>query len=478
MGLKHFRCTEERPTPRKAPTRAKWIRSGDPEAPVRWVIDYRHDNTQTEVPKIPLPRIDDLFDKMEGARVLTTIDLAFDYHQLRMGPSSRHLTAFQTLQDEYEWLVAPMGLAGMPGTWTRLMASSFGGAKFGSFVVVYLNDIGIFSATAELHLQHLEAVLTELRSNRLYARLEKCVFLQTEVAFLGHVISSHGLHVDPRKVEAVTAWPVPTNRRELQRFLGLVGYYRRFIADFATLLAPLSDLLKDQVTWRWEQSQEHSFYVVKAALTQAPVLQLPNFALPFIVTTDASGVGVGGVLSQMKNGHDLPVAFFSKKLIPTERRWSAVEQEMLAIKLCFEVWRVYLINAPFRLFMDNIACRYILAPSRKKLSTKLLRWLGYLSEFRFEVLHRAGAANVVADALSRTAERHDTSMVTRDLAVMCGDYTFAAATRQHSRNTNVSPTPRSNTSSILFALLHTQAIRLSKPTRNVCPKVRPWRDLN
>ncbi|GMF31283.1 unnamed protein product [Phytophthora fragariaefolia] len=148
-------------------------------------------------------------------------------------------------------------MPGVPDTWTRLMASSFGGAKFGSFVVVYLDDICIFSATIELHLQHLEAVLIELRANRL----------------------------------------------ELQGFLGLVGYYQRFIADVATLLAPLSDLSKDQVTWRWGQSQEDSFYAVKAALTQAPVLQLPNFPLPFIVTTDASGVGVRSMLSQLKNGH-------------------------------------------------------------------------------------------------------------------------------------------------------------------------------
>ncbi|GMF40454.1 unnamed protein product [Phytophthora fragariaefolia] len=209
--------------------------------------------------------------------------------------SSRPYTAFRTHKETYQWCVAPMGVAGMPGTWSRLMHKLFD--KF-EFVVVYLDDICICSKSMEEHVEHLRAVCLVLRREKLFAHLAKCSFGRSQVAFLGHVVSQAGVSVDPRKTEAIAKYPTPTNRKELVSFLGLAGYYRRFICDFAKIARPLRDLTKGDAPWNWIKSVEEGYLRLKRALQQAPTLKLPDFERPFIVTTDASGQCIGRVLSK------------------------------------------------------------------------------------------------------------------------------------------------------------------------------------
>uniref|UniRef100_A0AAV1URV2 Reverse transcriptase domain-containing protein n=1 Tax=Peronospora matthiolae TaxID=2874970 RepID=A0AAV1URV2_9STRA len=313
----------------QAPTRGEWLRSGNCSQPIRWVIDYRYVNSQTKIPKIPLPLIEELFDQMTGCTVYTVIDLAQGYHQMLVNEPSRQYTAFRTHKETYQWCVAPMGLAGMPGVWYRLMRVLFD--KF-DFVVAYLDDICVFSKSNADHIRHLREVFKVLRQEKLYAHRGKCSFGKDSVAFLGYTISKNGLSLDQRKTTAIEQMKAPSTRKELMSFLGLAGYYRRFICAFAQIALPLTKLVKKEVRWEWSHDQDKAFRDLKVALQQAPVLQLPNFAIKFTVTTDASGCCMGGVLSQIADGKDHPIAFYSKKFGVHEQAWPAHEQELLAIK--------------------------------------------------------------------------------------------------------------------------------------------------
>lgn len=382
-------------------SRSQWLKGLHPAAVIRWVLDYRHVNSQTEVPAIPLPNAEDLFNRMAGCRIFTKMDLASGYHQMLVVPASRKYTAFRTHRETYQWCVAPMGLAGMPGTWSRLMRALFD--RF-DFVVVYMDDICIFSATIEEHVGHLRAVLEVLRAEKLYARPSKCVFGAAEVSFLGHRVSAAGLHVDSSKVRAIEDWPEPAKPKELVRFLGLCGYYRKFIARFAELVLPLSELVKPDCRWHWGAAQSDAFKRIKVALQQAPVLQLPDWDRSFVVATDASGFCCGAVLAQKDaNGDERPVAFLSKKFGVHEVGWPAHEKELFAIKLALEKWRHYLYGRHFDVYTDNSACQWFL--QTPVLSAKMTRWLDFFSRFTFTLHHRRGVDNVVADALSRPPQR-------------------------------------------------------------------------
>lgn len=377
-------------------SRTEWIRSGNANLPIRWVIDYRYVNSQTIIPKIPLPRIDELFDRMMGCSIFSVLDLAQGYHQMRVTPSSRPYTAFRTHQETYQWCVAPMGLAGMPGVWSRLMRVLF--SKY-PFIVVYLDDICVFSKTLQDHLGHLRVLFGVLRQEKLYCHASKCHLGQPKVHFLGHTVSVSGLEVDTKKTEAIAQWPAPHTQKELQSFLGLAGYYRRFIRDYAKIAMPLSLLVKKNFVWNWGSEQEQSFQDLKSALQNAPVLKLPDFDKTFIVTTDASKSCVGGVLSQVHSGHDHPLAFFSKKLGTHEVNWPTHEKELFAIKLALDKWRHYLHGRPFDIYTDNSACQWLL--HHPKVSPKLARFLAFFAQFTFRLHHVKGKLNVVADALSR-----------------------------------------------------------------------------
>ena len=397
------------------------------DSKVRWVLDYRHSNAQQEIPKIPLPNIEGLFDRMQGSQYFSKLDLATGYHQMLVEPESRKYTAFQTHSETYEWLVAPMGMASMPGVWSRLMNKLFGKL---SFCVVYMDDICICSKTIEEHADQLRQVFLILRREKMYCRREKCSFAMNEVEYLGHVITRDGVTVDPRKISAIEKWPTPTNQKQLQSWLGLCGYYRKFVFGFAEIAYPLGELTKDKIKWYWGPDQERAFQLLKIALQQAPVLTLPDFTRPFIVTTDCSGKCAGAVLAQLDaNNDDHPIAFMSKKLNETEQRWPAHEQELYAIKLALGKWRQYLWGQSFSVYTDNSACKWFL--QTPQLNAKMARWLDYFSQFEFELFHRPGVENVVADCLSRPP---DEVPPPRDVATVSVDATHVDTSQSPSNS--------------------------------------------
>ncbi|KAF1326506.1 Retroelement pol polyprotein, partial [Globisporangium splendens] len=397
-----FGVPKKDPATGTAVERAEWLRSGNTKVPICWVIDYRYVNSQAKIPKIPLPHIEELFDQMLGATVFTVIDLAQGYHQMRVNPDSRHYTAFRSQKETYQWCVAPMGLAGMPGVWSRLMRVLFGKFKF---VVVYLDDICIFSRSMKDHAQHLAMVCEVLRHEKLYARLSKCEFGKSSVQFLGHTVTAEGIQVDAKKTTAIEKYPTPTTQKTLLSFLGLAGYYRRFICDFARIALSLHRLIKKDAKWTWSSEHDHAFRALKLALQQAPTLRLPDFDCRFTVTTDASGYCMGGVLSQKIDGFDAPIAFYSKKFGHYEEKWPAHEKELLAIKIALSKWRHYLHGRQFDVFTDNSACRWML--HQPKVTPKLARMLTFFSQFDFVLHHVKGSTNVVADALSRPGLEED-----------------------------------------------------------------------
>ncbi|CAI5728185.1 unnamed protein product [Peronospora farinosa] len=233
-----FRIPKKDPATGKFPKRAEWLRSGNSKIPIRWVIDYRYVNSMSVVAKIPLPLIEELFDRMVGCTYFTLLDLAQGYHQMVVLPSSRPYTTSRTHKETYQWCVAPMDLSGMPGVWSRLMRTLFD--KLGQFVVVYLDDTCSFSRTMEAHLIHVRAVCDVLRKEKLYARLSKCAFGRQEIAFLGHMVSKDGLRVDPRKTNTIATFRAPTCRKKLLIFLGLAGYLPAIYLQFCTDIASSS----------------------------------------------------------------------------------------------------------------------------------------------------------------------------------------------------------------------------------------------
>ncbi|KAE8661278.1 hypothetical protein F3Y22_tig00116012pilonHSYRG00001 [Hibiscus syriacus] len=266
------------------------------------------------------------------------------------------------------------------------------------FMVVYLDDIVVYSNSIREHVDHLRIVFKILRENELYVKKEKCTFATEEVHFLGHVIGHGKLLMDRNKIKAITEWEPPTKVSEMRSFLGLVNYYRRFIQGYSARASPLTDLLKKGKAWEWSEQCQKAFENLKAAVSQEPVLALPDFTMPFEVHTDASDFAIGGVL--MQEGH--PIAFESRKLNDTERRYTVQEKEMTAIIHCLRVWRHYLLGAHFTIKTDNVATSYF--QTQKKLSPKQARWQDFLAEFDYTLEYKPGKANVVADALSRKAE--------------------------------------------------------------------------
>lgn len=370
---------------------------------IRMCIDYRALNKITIKNKYPLPRTDELFDRLQGATWFSKIDLRSGYHQVRIHPDDVHKTAFSTRYGLFEFLVLPFGLTNAPATFMHLMQDVFR-PMLDESVIVFLDDILIYSKTKEQHMKHVKQVLELLRKHKLYAKGSKCDFLKRSVSFLGHVISEKGLEMEKEKVKAIQEWPVPKCVKDVRAFNGLAGYYRKFVKDFSTICAPLSELTKkeSQLKFTWTQEADHAFKKLKTAMTTAPLLALPDPSLPFIVTCDASGLGIGAVLSQDQGNGTRPIAFMSKKLQPAETRYRVHEQELLAIVCALKEWRHYLHGAKFTVETDHKSLKYI--QTQPTLTSRQARWIELLSEFDYEVKYKEGKDNVVADALSRRSD--------------------------------------------------------------------------
>ncbi|GJX88021.1 RNA-directed DNA polymerase [Tanacetum coccineum] len=364
-----------------------------PNGTFRMCIDSRAVNKITIKYRFPIPRFDDLLDQLHGAQIFSKIDLRSGYHQIRMRPGDEWKTAFKTRDGLYEWMVMPFGLSNAPSTFMRLMNHIFK-AFIGRFMVVYFDDILVFSNSLDDHLRHLRDVFSILRTQKLYANANKCHFLRQEVNFLGYLVSGTGIRMDTSKIDAITTWPTPTSLHDVRSFHGLASFYRRFIRDFSTIVAPMTDCLKSS-KFVWSPASQAAFDKLKTAVTEAPVLALPNFNHVFQVECDASGRGIGGVLSQLNR----PIAFFSEKFNETRRRYTTYDKEFYAIVRSLDYWRHYLLPNEFILYSDHQALKFI--QGQAKLNPRHAKWVETLQDFTFVIRHKAGTANTVADALSR-----------------------------------------------------------------------------
>ncbi|XP_068607149.1 uncharacterized protein [Brachionichthys hirsutus] len=380
---------------------------------LRLCVDYRLLNSKTRKDAFPLPRIEESLDALSGARWFSTLDLASGYNQVPVSEQDKPKTAFCTPFGLFEFNRMPFGLCNAPSTFQRLMQRMFG-AQQGQSLLLYLDDIIIFSSSVEQHLQRLELVLCRLQKEGLKAKLEKCSFFQQEVGYLGHVISSKGVSTDPAKIEAVAEWKRPQHVAELRSFLGFASYYRRFVEGFAKLAAPLHQLVAKLSGTRskkgsgqawgdaWTPQCEESFEALKSRLVSAPVLTYADFSRPFILEVDASHAGLGAVLSQETDSGVRPVAYASRGLRPTERNmdnYSSMKLEFLALKWAMaEKFREYLLGHKCIVYTDNNPLSYLRSA---KLGATEHRWAAQLASFDFDIKYRSGRSNKNADALSR-----------------------------------------------------------------------------
>ncbi|KAG9454329.1 hypothetical protein H6P81_007233 [Aristolochia fimbriata] len=301
-------------------------------------VDCRAVNKITVKYRHPIPRLDDMLDELHSACVFTKIDLKSGYHQIRMKEGDEWKTAFKTKYGLYEWLVMPFGLSNAPSTFMRLMNHVL--REFlGKFVVVYFDDILIYSKFLDDHILHIRVVLEALRKERLYANLKKCFFCNDKVVFLGFVVSSKGVEVDLEKVKAIQEWPTPMSASEIRSFHGLASFYRRFVKKFSTISAPLNEVVKRTIAFKWGKEHEDAFNNLKQKLCTAPVLSLPDFSKTFEIECDASGIGIGAILMQGNR----PIAYFSEKLSGPILNYSTYDKEFYALVRALEVWEHYLL---------------------------------------------------------------------------------------------------------------------------------------
>ncbi|GJS61378.1 hypothetical protein Tco_0656162 [Tanacetum coccineum] len=331
---------------------------------LRMCIDYRELNKLTVKNRYPLPRIDDLFDQLQGSSVYSKIDLRSGYHQLRVREEDISKTAFRTRYGHYEFQVMPFGLTNAP-------------------------------ANKQEHEEHLKIILELLKKEELYAKFSKCEFWIPKVQFLGHVIDNKGIHVDPAKIESVKDWASPKTPTEIRQFLGLAGYYRRFIEGFSKIAKPMTKLTQKKVKFEWGDKQEAAFQLLKQKLCSAPILALPEGSEDFIVYCDASIKGLGAVLMQREK----VISYASRQLKIHEKNYTTHDLELGAVVFALKIWRHYLYGTKCTVFTDHKSLQHIL--NQKELNMRQRRWLELLSDYDCDIRYHPGKANVVADALSR-----------------------------------------------------------------------------
>lgn len=364
----------------------------------RLVIDYRKLNEKTVDDRYPIPNITDILDKLGRCQYFTTLDLASGFHQIEVNQKDIQKTAFNVEGGHYEFVRMPFGLKNAPATFQRVMDNVL--RKYiGVTCLVYMDDIIIFSTSLQEHLENLSKILETLREYNLKIQIDKCEFLQKEVAFLGHIVTPEGVKPNPAKIKVIREWPLPKNEKELRGFLGVLGYYRKFIKDFAKIAKPLTQQLRKDETINHTKEFISAFEKCKYILSSSQVLQYPDFNQKFILTTDASNYALGAVLSQGNIGRDKPIAYASRTLTKTEEKYSTIEKELLAIDWACKYFRPYLYGRKFTLFTDHKPLTYAL--NLKTPNDRLIRWKLRLEEFDYDIQYRPGKQNVVADGLSR-----------------------------------------------------------------------------
>uniref|UniRef100_A0A2N9I332 RNA-directed DNA polymerase n=1 Tax=Fagus sylvatica TaxID=28930 RepID=A0A2N9I332_FAGSY len=386
----------------------------------RMCVDCRAINNITVKYRHPIPRLDDMLDELHGSCIFSKIDLKSGYHQIRIKEGDEWKTAFKTKYGLYEWLVMPFGLTNAPSTFMRLMNHVLR-TFIGRFVVVYFDDILIYSKNLDDHVVHVKSVLDVLRKERLFANLKKCTFYTDKLVFLGFVVSAQGIQVDEEKVRAIQDWPSPTSVGNVRSFHGLASFYRRFVKDFSSLAAPLTEVIKKNVGFRWGEEQEKAFQLIKEKLTNAPLLSLPNFSKTFEIECDASGVGIGAVL--MQEGR--PIAYFSEKLSGAALNYPTYDKELYALVRALETWQHYLWPKEFVIHTDHESLKHL--KGQHKLNKRHARWVEFIETFPYVIRYKQGD-DLRANPFQEEGNDGDQGTTSKDLVqVPIGPVTRARA---------------------------------------------------
>ena len=388
--------------PSSSPLAAGFFFVKKKDGSLRPCIDFRALNDITVKNKYPLPLLNSTFEPLSHATIFSKLDLRNAYHLVRIREGDEWKTGFNTHLGHFEYLVMPFGLTNAPAVFQALVNDVLRD-MLNTFVVVYLDDILVFSRSEVEHRQHVRLVLQRLLENRLFVKAEKCEFHAASVEYLGHILEKGQVRADPRKVRAVEEWPRPTDRTQLRRFLGFANFYRRFIRGFSRVAAPLTALTSTLHPFSWSPEAEAAFLALKERFTTAPVLCLPDPDRQFIVEVDASDEGIGAILSQRSEADQRvhPCAFLSRRFTPAERNYDIGNRELLAVHAALEEWRHWLEGSkqPFIVWSDHKNLTYV--RTAKRLGPRQARWALFFNRFNFTLTYRPGSANTKADALSR-----------------------------------------------------------------------------
>ena len=371
----------------------------------RLCIDYRKLNRVTKLDAYPMPTIDYILHSLHGATIFSSLDLKSGYHQMMMHDDDMEKTAFKCEEGLFQFTVLPFGVVNGPASFQRLMEIVLHGL-IGKICYVYLDDIVCYSSTPQQHLADLRQILQRLQRSCLTVNIQKCVFGCSSMKYLGHIVGNNGLRTDPEKVQGIFDYPIPTNVKQLERFLGMVTWYGKFIPHLASIAAPLNQLRHKTAKWEWTDECTASFSQMKSILASEPVLVYPDLSRSFVIHTDASNTGLGAVLLQEIDGELHTIAYASRSLDVCEQNYSTTERECLAVIWALEKWRVYLEGKRFQVVTDHQALTWLFKKAR--LTGKFARWVLRLQDFCFDVTYRPGALHVVPDALSRA---HDSPIV-------------------------------------------------------------------
>jgi len=365
---------------------------------VRFCVDYRRLNAVTVKDSYPIPRIDDMLDRLSGNSWFSTLDLKSGYWQVKIRSEDKEKTAFSIGKGLWQFTVMPFGLCNAPATFERLMEKILNQLLF-KICLVYLDDVIIYSDSFEGMLSRLEQVFERLRSANLKLNPKKCCFFKREIRYLGHVVTREGIKTDPEKISAVRDWPIPRTKKQIRSFLGFCSYYRKFIKGFSLIAKPLFSLTEDSVKFVWTEKCEEAFKELKKHLVSSPILSYPDSQGCFILDTDASNHGLGAVLSQKQGGIEKVIAYFSRVLNKSERNYCVTRRELLAIVESLRSFHHYLYGSRFVVRTDHISLRWLM--SFKNLEGQLARWLERIQQYDFEITYRGGKSHSNADGLSR-----------------------------------------------------------------------------
>ena len=370
-----------------------------PDNSYRMCTDYRKVNNISKTDSFPIPRIDDCIDKVGNAKYVTKFDLLKGFWQIPLTERAKEVSAFVTPDGLFQYKVMPFGMKNSPATFQRLINLLIAGLEG---VDAYIDDVILYSDSWEHHLRTIKDFFDRLTEYNLTVNLVKSEFCHATVTFLGHVVGQGQVKPISAKVQAIAEFPVPTDKKQLMRFLGMAGYYRKFCSNFSSISAPLTNLLKRNTKFVWSTICQESFEQIKAMLQSSPVLLAPDFSKPFKLAVDASDVGIGGVLLQEdSSGVDHPVCYFSKKLNKHQKNYSTIEKECLALVLALQHFDVYVSSSyvPLVVFTDHNPLTFLSKIKNK--SQRLVRWSLLLQNYNLEIRHIKGRDNLVADALSR-----------------------------------------------------------------------------